>query len=89
MNLNSILFINQYPKLDLHGLTREFVYTYVNDFINDNYKLNNKIIVIVHGNGLGILRKEVHECLKADSRVVNYQTYYNNSGCTIAQLDIK
>ena len=42
-------FINILPSIDLHGYSRDLIYTPVNDFINDNLKLGKKKIVVVHG----------------------------------------
>ena len=60
----------------------------VNDFILDNLKLKNDIIVIVHGIGNGILKCRVHETLRRNKNVLQYATYYNNNGCTIVRLKI-
>ena len=51
-------FLNILPSIDVHGFTRETVYVPVSDFINDNIKLRNKKIVIIHGIGYGILMLE-------------------------------
>lgn len=52
------LFIRNLPTLDIHGFTSDMVYYAVSDFINDNIKMGNKKIVIVHGIGQGILKKK-------------------------------
>ena len=52
-------FINILPSIDLHGYSRDLIYTPVNDFINDNLKLGKKKIVVVHGIGEGILKEEL------------------------------
>ena len=51
------LFIRNLPTLDIHGFTSDMVYYAVSDFINDNIKMGNKKIVIVHGIGQGILKR--------------------------------
>ena len=33
-------FINILPSIDLHGYSRDLIYTPVNDFINDNLKFD-------------------------------------------------
>lgn len=57
-------FINILPSIDLHGYSRDLIYTPVNDFINDNLKLGKKKIVVVHGIGEGILKEELRLLLK-------------------------
>jgi len=80
-------FIKILPQLDVHGFTEDTVMTVVNDFINDNYKLKNKKIVVIHGKGAGILRKKIHSSLKHNKLVKNYYLYNFNIGCTIIELN--
>ena len=56
MKLDNIIFIDNLPKIDLHGLDRETARVYINDFIKDNIKLKNEIFLIIHGVGSGILK---------------------------------
>lgn len=79
-------FIKILPQLDVHGFTADTVMTVVNDFINDNLKLRNYKICVIHGNGYGILRKTIHTSLKRDKRVSKYYLYNFNIGCTIIEL---
>ena len=55
------ILYNNCPTIDLHGLDRKYAEILINEFIEDNYKLQNKIVTIVHGNGLGILKKTTQE----------------------------
>ena len=86
--LGNILFIDRFPKIDLHGLTSDIAAVAVNDFILDQKKLKNEIIVIVHGIGNGILRRRVQEVLKKNKNVSDFCIYYSNNGCTIVRLKI-
>ena len=52
-------FLANAPSIDLHGYDRESARIAVLDFINDNLKLKNEEIVIIHGIWKDILRKEV------------------------------
>jgi len=79
---------NKYPKLDVHGETRDTVYTVVKNFINDNIKLKNKIIIIVHGKGSGILKDEIHYILKQMKEVKSFHLDYWNQGVTIVEIKI-
>lgn len=88
MSLNDLVFIDNLPKLDLHGFDRETARVAINDFVNDNYKLKQKFIVIVHGIGSGILRNTTNEVLKRNKKVNQYKTFYYNNGCTVVELNI-
>jgi len=82
------IFLSRYPSIDLHGFDRDSARMAVNDFVNENLFLKNEIIVIIHGIGTGIVKKEVHEALRVNKRVLEYKTDNFNSGCTIVKLDI-
>jgi len=88
MELKDVIFIDNYPKLDLHGFDRETARVETNDFILDNKKLKNEIFVIIHGIGSDIIRKTVHETLKKNKNVIEYKTFYNNNGSTIVKIKI-
>lgn len=88
MSLNNVMFIDRYPKLDLHGETVETSRVLIQDFIRDNIKLKNKIVVIVHGVGSGAIRQATWDVLKRHKRVLDYKTYYYNNGCTVVELQI-
>ena len=88
MNLNSILFLERYPKLDLHGYDRETARVAVNDFIRDNLHMKQEFCLIIHGIGTGVLRKMTHETLRKNKDVLQYQIQYFNPGCTIVQIKI-
>ena len=88
MKLNDVIFIDNLPKLDLHGLDREIARVMINDFINDNIKMRNEIILIVHGIGTGILKNTTQEVLNKNRNVVDYKIYPFNVGCTIAQIKL-
>ncbi len=77
------------PQLDLHGEDRIGARIKVKTFIDDNYKIGNNEIAIVHGVGKGILKKEVLNMLKNDKRVLEYNLDFFNEGCTLARLDKK
>lgn len=85
-HLSNILFIDRYPKIDLHGFPADVAVLATQDFIKDNIKLKNDIIVIVHGIGSGTISKAVHEVLKRNKNVLEFATYFNNNGCTIVRL---
>ena len=88
MDLDSIIFVDNLPKLDLHGFDRETARVIVLDFIKDNIKMKNEIINIVHGHGSGILKDTVHDTLRKNRNVIEFKTFYNNDGCTIVKIKI-
>lgn len=74
------------PRLDLHGEEKALVYALVTEFINDNYKMGNKEIVVIHGKSTNILTKEVHETLKENKLVKSFNLNNWNVGETIINL---
>ena len=88
MKLDKVVFINNLPTLDLHGYDRQTAVVAISDFIRDNIKLKNEIIVIIHGIGNGIIRKSTHEYLKSCKNVLEFKTYYYNEGSTIVALKL-
>ncbi len=88
MSLNNIIFVDHYPKLDLHGETTETARVLIQDFIRDNIKLKQKIIVIVHGVGSGAIRQATRDTLRKNKNVLDYKTFYYNNGCTVVELKI-
>lgn len=86
MEIENIIFIDNLPKLDLHGFDRETARVAVNDFIRDNVKMNNRFVNIVHGVGSGIIRTTTHQQLRKNKHVADFKTFYYNQGCTIVKL---
>lgn len=84
--LSEVVFVDHYPKIDLHGYDRATARVAINDFILDNYKMQNEVLVIIHGIGSGALREETHNVLQKHPLVIDYKTYYFNNGCTIVQI---
>ncbi len=89
MKLSDIFFIDQFPSLDLHGYDRDYARIKINEFIQDNVIMKNEFVVIVHGVGNGILKKETLETLKRNKNVVEYQIFKGNIGCTIVKIKKK
>lgn len=87
MTLNDIIFIDNLPKLDLHGYDREIARVLINDFINDMYKQKIQIFTIVHGIGSGILKNTTIETLKRNKKVVEFKLFYYNTGCTLVRIE--
>ena len=81
-----IMYRKSMPELDLHGEDRIGASIKVNHFIDDNAKIGNEEIAIVHGIGQGILKKEVHKVLKKNKKVVEYNIDCFNDGCTLVKI---
>ena len=60
----------------------------VKDFIDENIILKNDKILIIHGKGLGVVRKSVHNVLSKRKEVTKYHTDNLNDGCTIVYLSV-
>ena len=74
------------PTLDLHGSDREYARILINDFINDNFKIKNYQLIIVHGIGQGIIRKTTQIELKKNRLVEDFKIDNFNDGQTIVYL---
>ena len=83
------IFIKNYPTLDLHGETSDFVPALVKDFISINNHMGKDKLVIIHGRSSGILKRALHNYLKSDNRVNKYYIYNMNDGITIVELKPK
>jgi DNA-nicking Smr family endonuclease len=79
-------FVDIYPKLDVHGLTRDLLMVEVNGFILENFRMGKDKVVVIHGHGSKILMHELHSNLKNNQYVSNYYTDHMNDGCTIIEL---
>lgn len=82
------IFLERYPKIDLHGCDRDSARMITNDFVSENVILGNEMIVIIHGIGTGVVRKEVHDALANNKNVLEYKMGNFNSGITIVKLKI-
>ena len=88
MNLEDVIFIDNLPTIDLHGFDRDYATIKINEFIRDNKKMGNSIVVIVHGIGSGILKKQTDLVLKKNKDVINYKLFYRNVGSTIVKIKV-
>lgn len=88
MNLENVIFTDNLPTIDLHGMDRLYAKIKINEFINDNKKMKNSIIVIIHGRGSGILKNETINTLKNNKNVLEYRLFYNNIGMTLVRIKI-
>ncbi len=80
------MILSNTPKLDLHGYERDYAKMLIEEFIKDNYKMKNYEVLIVHGNGTGVLRKTTQETLRKNKYVEDYKLDNFNTGCTIVKI---
>ena len=76
-------FLYNLPHLDLHGYDRTGAIAMTKMFIDENTRIKEHKIIIVHGKGTGILKQAIHEYLHTDKRVLEYKTNNYNDGETI------
>lgn len=82
------IFLERYPKIDLHGDDRDTAKMKTNDFVMENIILKNEMIVIIHGKGSGIVKNACHEALRSNKNVIEFKTDNFNDGCTLVKLKI-
>jgi len=76
-----------FKSLDLHGETLDVAMYLVKNFINDNIKMKNEYIAIIHGNG-EVLKNNLLKYLKKAKKIKEYNIDIYNSGQTLIKLDI-
>ena len=81
-----IMFYDHLPSIDLHGYDRDYARIKIKEFIEDQVKLKNKQIVIIHGNGTGVLKKVTQDVLRKNKYVEEYKIHNYNTGMTIVTL---
>lgn len=86
--MRSDILTSKSPRIDVHGETYDSVSLYVTQFIDENYKMGNKYIAIIHGKGEGILKNRVHELLKENKKVQDFYLNNWNIGETIIVLNL-
>lgn len=81
-----IIDVNKLPTLDLHGEYSDIAKVLINTFINENVKLKNEFIAIIHGKGTGVLKQTTKEVLRNNKNVLDFKLYWFNDGMTIVKL---
>lgn len=84
--LDSLIFIDNLPSLDLHGYDRDIARIMIEDFIRDNLKMGNNYIVIIHGIGTGVLKEETIKTLNNNKNVLEFRLWNYNKGLTVAYI---
>ena len=84
--------INLYKNLnslDLHGEPSDISKVLIEDFIEDNYKMKNEKVIIIHGVGTKKLLKTTQEVLSKNKYVDSYKIDNFNLGQTIVTLKVR
>lgn len=81
-----MMLYSNLPTLDLHGYDRDYARILILEFLEDQHKMKNKRILIVHGIGTGILRKMTQNTLKKHPYVLEYKIDNFNDGMTVVTL---
>ena len=79
-------FLYNVPSIDVHGCDRTLAVALLKEFIDDYSKTDNRVLLLIHGKGEGILKKECHEYMKHDKRIELYKIDNFNDGQTIIYL---
>ena len=77
------IFLKRLPFIDLHGYDMDSARVATNDFINENIILKNEKIVIIHGKGMGLVKKSVHEALSKRKEVKELIKYLKTKNANI------
>ena len=81
--------MRSYPSVDLHGLFADEAIDRLNQAISDALEAGHERLLVVHGKGTGILRREVRDHLKYHPNVVAFQfatVQEGGEGATVASL---
>lgn len=84
--IDNYMMYKKLPQLDLHQMNRYEAEVAIKEFININYRQNNKLLIIIHGKGSYILKNKTHEILKRKKEVKTYKIDIFNDGQTIVEL---
>lgn len=79
-------FTYNYPHLDLHGETYETMTYPLESFIKDNYIMQNRFIIVIHGRHGNVVKSHTQELLKINKLVKEYYINPANDGETIIEL---
>lgn len=82
------IFYNNLDYIDLHGYDSQTARVLTNDFINVSVTMKKEKVIIIHGIGEGIIKNVVHDTLKSNKYVKEFKLHNNNTGMTIACLNI-
>lgn len=79
-------FLYNVPELNIHGMDRITAKIEIEIFIDNQLRIGNKKLIIIHGKGEGILKKETQNILKNNRKVLEYKINNYNDGETIVIL---
>lgn len=82
--------MRDYPEVDLHGLFADEARDKLEQAIREAIRGGHRKLLIVHGKGTGILKREVRDLLEHHPRVLTYQSassHDGGDGATVAALE--
>ena len=80
------IFLDRFPKIDLHGYDRDTARVMVNDFLDEAITMNYSKVVVIHGIGEGIVKAAVHDVLCKRKDIKKYYVASDNVGCTVVEM---
>lgn len=83
------IFYKDYDYIDLHGYDMQMAQVATNDFIKESIILGRRNIIIIHGKGMGLVKKSVYEVLEKNKYVLKFYQDVFNDGITIVELKIE
>lgn len=78
---------NNVPQLDLHGKTADEAESEIDRFVNEQIMQQSTNVKIIHGNGLGILRRTTLRWLDKHSELVERYVSFG-PGVSVELIDI-
>lgn len=82
-------FHKHLPTIDLHGETLDIAIFKINEFIEENIKLKQYQILIIHGIGEKILLHAVRNLKNSNPLIESFELDIYNDGITILNLTRK
>ena len=79
-------FLYNAHSIDIHGYDRFGAVAMIKNFIDNENRIDSKVLIIVHGKGEGILKQATHEYLKHDKIIKEYKLDIFNDDKTIEIL---
>jgi len=90
LNSDANTFTSYNPEIDLHGMSVSQALSTLDRWIDKASLLGHKQLKIIHGKGMGILRKAIRTHLQSHgqvSRIIDKHPYLGGEGVTFLELD--
>ena len=90
LNLDADAFTTFNPEIDLHGMPVSSALSTIDQWIDKASLLGHQQLKIIHGKGMGILRKAIRTYLQSHDqvkRVIDKHPYPGGEGVTLLEVD--